>query len=111
MGLAARASAGGRWGMQDFGLTLPGGGAGTIGEPLHQVHGALRLEHETRRTLTTIDGWMSHRSYWSPPNEDLPATITFIEGETAARLVAGTQYTRGRLRLAAGVYSQWISVI
>ncbi|MDB4970942.1 MAG: TonB-dependent receptor [Myxococcales bacterium] len=109
-GLAARASAGGRYGSQDFVLTLPNGAPGKIGEPLHQAHGALRLEHESRSTLSTVDGWISHRSYWSPPTEDVPASIIFIEGETDARLVAGTQLTRNRLRLAAGLYSQWISM-
>ena len=110
-GLAARASAGGRYGLTDFALTEPNGSSGRLTEPLHQAHGALRLEHESRSTLSTVDGWISHRSYWSPPTEEvLNAVITFVESETSARLVAGTQFTRGRLRLAAGVYSQWISV-
>jgi outer membrane receptor protein involved in Fe transport len=111
LGLAARVSAGGRYGLSDFALTDPNGGRAQLNEPLHQVHGALRLEHETRHLLSTVDGWISHRSYWSPPTEDVPnAVITFVQGELSARLIAGTQYTRGRLRLAAGVYSQWISV-
>lgn len=109
LGLAARASAGGRIGAEDFRLTLPNGTQGVISDPQVQGHGALRIEHESRYTLTTVDGWMSHRSYWSPPTEDIPASIIFIEGETDARLVAGAQYVRRRLRLAAGLYSQWIS--
>ena len=108
-GLAVRGSAGGRYGAEDFTLTNPDGSQGSIGEPQHQAHGAVRLEHESRFTLTSVDGWISHRSFWSPPNETMAATITHIDSDLEARIVGGTQLVRGRLRLAAGVYSQWIS--
>lgn len=107
-GLAARGSAGGRYGAQDFALTNPGGTAGTLGQPQHQAHGAVRLEHESRWTLSSADGWISHRSFWSPPTENGPAALTFVRSDLDARVIAGVQLTRGTLRLAAGLYSQWI---
>lgn len=108
-GLAIRGSAGGRYGAQDFTVVNPDGSAGTLGEPQHQAHGAVRLEEQTRSTLTSVDGWISHRSFWSPPNEQSAGEITYVQSDLDARLVAGTQFVRGGLRLAAGVYSQWIS--
>lgn len=108
-GFGVRGSAGGRYGSQDFALTLPTGDSATLGAPQHQAHGALRLEHETRFTLTSVEGWISHRSFWAPPSETSAASLTHIDSDLAARLVAGSQLVRGRLRLAAGLYSQWVS--
>jgi len=103
-GVALRGSGGGRWGAPVFDALSPGNVPGKFTDANWQAHGALRLEVQRPGLRFTTDGFYEHRDFYVPPTSETGADVQHVKNENAGRVVAGLDYQRRQLRIAAGAY-------
>jgi len=83
--LAARVSASSVYGAQHFDTAMAGV---TVDDRRKANTGAMRLEYRDGARRVALDGFVDHRSYVSPPSDELAqALILAIDGETTGRAI------------------------
>src|SRR4051794_9657488 len=97
-----RASAGARLADPSYTVFAPGGGNANFKDLAWNVDGSLRLEYANDRVHFTGDTFYGHRSFFIPPSDTMTALLQHVTSEDAARLVLGSEFSRGPLRLAVG---------
>jgi hypothetical protein len=107
--LGLRLSAGARYADPDYPVVDLAGHPQTFFNQQVQAYAAARLEHHSQRGRVALDGWYGHRSFAIPPSDSEGAAIQVIPAEDAARLVLGGEVNVRQLRLAAGVYGEYLS--
>lgn len=107
--LGLRASAGGTLGAHEYDVTMADGARASLGESTRQAHAALRLESSSERGDVGLDVFAQHRSYVTPPSEDMGADVLVVDGEETARAAMWGETWAGGWRMRGQGYFQALS--
>jgi outer membrane receptor protein involved in Fe transport len=107
--LGLRASVGGRFGEPGHPVSDRDGVGRTFLNRQLQAYAGTRLEHQGKNGRVALDAWYGHRQFFIPPSDNEGAVVQQVKAEHAARMILGGEANTRGMRIAAGVYGQFLS--